>query len=63
MIEVINHQYFHLYNEKISYIFYVLKNKHLGQLYYGERLHHIDKIQLEYLTKKENKAAGTVKVF
>ena len=63
MIEVINHQYFHLYNEKISYIFYVLKNKHLGQLYYGERLHHIDKIQLEYLTKKENKAAGTVKFF
>ena len=29
---------FHLYNDKISYIFTVLKNGHLGQLYFGKRL-------------------------
>lgn len=29
---------FHLYNEQISYIFTVLKNDHLGQLYFGKRL-------------------------
>lgn len=29
---------FHLYNEKISYIFKVLKNGTLGQLYYGKRI-------------------------
>ena len=30
---------FHLYNEKISYILCVLENGHLGQLYFGKRLH------------------------
>ncbi len=29
---------FHLYNNEISYIFKVLDNKQLGQLYYGKRL-------------------------
>lgn len=29
---------FHLCNDKISYIFKILENEHLGQLYYGKRL-------------------------
>lgn len=29
---------FHLYNDEISYIFKILKNKQLGHLYYGKRL-------------------------
>ena len=30
---------FHLYNRQISYIFKVLKNGSLGQLYFGKRIH------------------------
>ena len=30
---------FHLYNEEISYIMCVLENGHMGQLYYGKRIH------------------------
>ncbi len=30
---------FHLYNDQISYIMKVLKNGHLGHLYFGKRLH------------------------
>ena len=32
-------QTFHLYNDSISYIFKILKNCQLGQLYYGKRVH------------------------
>ena len=38
---------FHLYNEKISYILCVLENGHLGQLYFGKRLH--DKADFSHL--------------
>lgn len=38
---------FHLYNQKISYIFQVLKNGQLGQLYYGKRV--VDKEDYGYL--------------
>ena len=38
---------FHLYNEKISYIMMVLKNGHMGQLYFGKRIH--DKEDFTYL--------------
>lgn len=31
-------QEFHLFNNKISYIIKILKNKQLGQLYFGERI-------------------------
>lgn len=31
---------FHLYNEEVSYIMNVLPNGHLGQLYFGGRIHH-----------------------
>lgn len=61
MIEVINNKVFHLYNEKISYLFYRLKNDQLGHLYYGSRIHNLDQQNIEYLIKKDNKAAGTVK--
>lgn len=63
MIEVNDHRIFHLYNEKISYVFYVLKNNHLGHLYFGKRLPHLDQSQIDYFITKENKAAGTVKFF
>ncbi|EOT39178.1 alpha-galactosidase [Enterococcus columbae] len=33
-----NKQLFHLYNEQVSYIFKVLANGQLGQLYFGKRL-------------------------
>lgn len=38
---------FHLYNQKISYIFKVLPSHDLGQLYYGKRIH--DKDNFDYL--------------
>ena len=41
---------FHLYNEEISYIMCVLKNGHMGQLYYGKRIH--DKSDFSYLIEK-----------
>lgn len=31
---------FHLYNQEISYIMTVLPNGHMGQLYFGKRVHH-----------------------
>lgn len=30
---------FHLYNTEISYIFKIMKNEQLGQIYYGKRIH------------------------
>lgn len=41
---------FHLYNEEISYIMCVLENGHMGQLYYGKRIH--DKSDFSYLIEK-----------
>ena len=32
-------QTFHLYNETLSYIIKVLPSGHLGQLYYGKKIH------------------------
>lgn len=42
-----NTKTFHLYNDQISYIMCVLRNGHLGQLYYGKRIH--DKEDFSYL--------------
>ncbi len=39
-------QTFHLYNDHISYIFKVLRNGHLGNLYYGKRIK--DKENFDY---------------
>ncbi len=41
---------FHLYNDKISYIMCVLKNGHMGQLYFGKRIH--DKVDFSYLVEE-----------
>ena len=41
---------FHLHNDSISYIMTVLENGHLGQLYYGKRIH--DKEDFSYLVEK-----------
>lgn len=41
---------FHLYNEQISYVMCVLENGHLGQLYFGKRIH--DKADFSYLVEK-----------
>lgn len=42
-----NTKVFHLYNEYISYIFMILKNGQLGQLYYGKVIH--DREDFSYL--------------
>ncbi len=42
MLQIVFHEktkLFHLYNDEISYIMQVLENNHLGQLYYGKRIH------------------------
>ena len=41
---------FHLYNEKISYIMCVLENGHMGQIYFGKKIH--DKEDFSYLVEK-----------
>lgn len=53
MAEIIFHEdtkTFHLQNTKISYIMCVLENGHLGQLYYGKKIH--DKPDFSYLLEK-----------
>lgn len=45
-----NTKTFHLYNHQISYIMCVLENGHLGQLYYGKKIH--DKEDFSYLVEK-----------
>lgn len=48
---------FHLYNEEISYIMMVLKNGHMGQLYFGKRIH--DKEDFSYLCENYCRAMGS----
>lgn len=43
-------QTFHLYNDEISYIMTVLPNGHMGQLYFGKRIH--VKADYSYLLEK-----------
>ena len=40
---------FHLYNEQISYIMTVMKNRQMGQVYFGKRIH--DREDFSYLTE------------
>lgn len=51
-------QTFHLYNQKISYIFKVLKNQQLGQLYYGKRVN--DREDFDHLFETIPKTNGTL---
>lgn len=41
---------FYLYNNKISYIMCVLENGHMGQIYFGKKIH--DKKDFSYLVEK-----------
>lgn len=52
---------FHLHNDKVSYLFYVMENKQLGHLYYGKNLGDIEEDDLNYLLQHNSKSAGTVK--
>lgn len=61
MIDIIDNRFFHLYNEQISYLFYVMDNGQLGHLYYGKPLGMLTKSDLKYITKHDSKASGTVK--
>lgn len=61
MIDVIQEQYFHLYNNEISYVINLLPNKQLGHLYFGKFLGKLSCSDLNYMNKHESKAAGTVK--
>ncbi len=63
MIEIIHETYFHLMNQQVSYLFYIMKNKQLGHLYYGAPLGKLTEDDLAYLIERENKSAGTVKFY
>ena len=47
-------QTFHLYNEEMSYIMAVVPNGHLGQLYFGKRIHH--KEDFSYLQERVHRS-------
>ena len=47
-------QTFHLYNNHISYIFKVIKNGHLANLYFGKRIK--DKENFDYLFETSRRA-------
>lgn len=47
---------FHLYNDEISYIFKVLKNKSLGQLYYGKKIRDKESFDELFEVKKHDMA-------
>ena len=44
---------FHLYNNEISYIMCVLPNGHLGNLYFGKRIH--DREDFSYLLEMKQR--------
>ena len=45
---------FHLFNQEISYVMTVLPNGHMGQLYFGKKIHH--KEDFSYLQEKVQRA-------
>ena len=45
---------FHLFNQEISYIMTVLPNGHLGQLYFGRKIHY--KEYFSYLFEQVSRA-------
>lgn len=61
MIEVINGNVFHLQNNRISYVFYIMKNDQLGHLYFGNPLGRLSEMDIRYLIERNNKSGGTVK--
>lgn len=61
MIEYLYDKYFHLHNNKVSYLLYVMENGELGHLYYGNNLGKLSKEDLDYIQYDKNKSAGTIK--
>ncbi|WP_461227265.1 alpha-galactosidase [Lacticaseibacillus suihuaensis] len=59
LLNVIDNRIFHLANDSVSYILYLLPNNQLGHLYYGPRLT-ADAQTLAAYTKLESKSGGTV---
>ncbi|MBP2057946.1 alpha-galactosidase [Lactobacillus colini] len=57
MIDVIDNKYFNIYNDKISYIFYIMPNNQLGHLYYGASLGKLGIADLKYLSDHSNRSA------
>ncbi|WP_128894880.1 alpha-galactosidase [Longirhabdus pacifica] len=51
---------FHLQNDSLSYIFHVLKNGHIGHLYFGKRLHHVEDFSSFY---QEDERGATAYVY
>lgn len=52
-----NSKTFHLFNDEISYIMMVLQNGHLGQLYFGKRIH--DREDFSYLVEVSQRPMGS----
>ncbi|WP_225047777.1 alpha-galactosidase [Lacticaseibacillus kribbianus] len=59
LLNVINDRVFHLANDTVSYILYLLPNNQLGHLYYGPRVT-VDEATLAAYTTLESKSGGTV---
>lgn len=59
-LQVINNKFFHLSNDRVSYIIAVMPNGQLGHVYFGPKLT-LDQAQLEALVAPVSKSAGTVK--
>lgn len=57
MIDIVKDKFFHLYNKKISYLFYIMPNKQLGHIYYGKALGKLDISELEYFADHSNRGA------
>ena len=58
-VEVLENKFFHLHNDRISYLFYVMENGQLGHLYYGAFLGELTKEDFRYMLLRESKSAGT----
>ncbi|MDD8049042.1 MAG: alpha-galactosidase [Thomasclavelia sp.] len=63
MIEVIDKQFFHLYNNQISYLIHILDNGELEHVYFGKRINNLTINDCYYLIKRNSKSAGTVKYY
>ena len=63
MIDIINNQFFHLHNDKISYIMSVLRNGQIGHVYYGKAIKNLTYEDCKALAQRKDKSAGTVKYY
>ena len=63
MIDIINQQFFHLHNDKISYIMSVMKNGQIGHVYYGKNIKNLTCDDCKKLAFRDDKSAGTIKYY